>query len=156
FVNNGSSTKIVANGTFFDSYDFFPHVGYVNRAELDDPVERRRRDLPPVQRFPKIDDATAHGNTYASEEADWVNFAATVSTSPDQIAVAAGYLKREWTENGRRYFRYEMDSPIFDFFAFLSARYAVKHDRWRDVDIEVLYHPAHPYNVDRMIEATKK
>ncbi len=156
FVNNGSRNQIVENGTFFDSVSFFPHVGYIHQVELDDPTERRRRDLPPVQRFPKIDDAAAHANTYASNEADWVRFATTVSTSPDQIAIAPGYLKREWTENGRRYFRYEMDSPIFDFFAYLSARYAVKRDRWHDVDIEILYHPGHPYNVDRMIDATKR
>ena len=156
FVNNGSRNQIVYNGTFFDSFDFFPHVGYVKRVELDDPNERRRRDLPPVQRFPKIHDAAAHADNYLSSEADWVRFATTVSTSPDQIAIAPGYLKREWIENGRRYFRYEMDSPIFDFFAYLSARYAVKRDRWNDVDIEIDYHPDHAYNVDRMIAAVKK
>jgi ABC-2 type transport system permease protein len=156
FVNNGPRNEIVANGTFFNSADFFPHVGYSKTGELDDPTERRRRDLPPVQRFPKIDDVAARGDNYLSAEADWVKFATTVSTSPDQIAIAPGYLKREWTENGRRYFRYEMDSPIFDFFAYLSARYAVKRDHWNDVAIEIDYHPVHAYNVDRMIEAVKK
>ncbi|HEU5180936.1 MAG TPA: M1 family aminopeptidase [Candidatus Polarisedimenticolia bacterium] len=156
FVNNGARNQFVANGTFFDSGEFFPHVGYNKTLELDDPTERRRRDLPPVTRFPKIDDAAARRDNYISAEADWVKFGTTVSTSPDQIALAPGYLKREWTENGRRYFRYEMDSPIFDFFAYLSARYAVKKDHWNDVAIEIYYHPGHPYNVDRMIEATKK
>jgi ABC-2 type transport system permease protein len=156
FVNNGSRNEIVANGTFISSNLFFPHVGYSTYGELGDPNERRRRGLPPVQRFPKIDDAAARGDNYLSGEADWVSFATTVSTSPDQIAVAPGYLKREWTENGRRYFRYEMDSPIFDYFAYLSARYAVKRDHWNDVAIEIDYHPGHPYNVDRMIEAVKR
>ena len=156
FVNNGSRNQFVANGTFFDSGDYFPHVGYSKVGELDDPNERRKRDLPPVQRFPKIDDVAARGDNYLSGEADWVNFATTVSTSPDQMAIAPGYLKREWTANGRRYFRYEMDSPIFDFFAYLSAHYAVKRDHWHDVAIEIDYHPDHPYNVDRMIEAVKQ
>ena len=156
FVNNGSRNEFVENGTFFNSADFFPHVGYSKVGELDDPNERRRRDLPPIQRFPKIDDAAARGDNYISGEADWVNFATTVSTRADQIALAPGYLKREWTDKGRRYFRYEMDSPIFDFFAYLSARYAVKRDRWNDVAIEIYYHPDHPYNVDRMIAAVKK
>jgi len=155
FVNNGSRNEIVYNGTFFNSFDFFPHVGYVRNVELDDPNERRRRDLPPVQRFPKIDDVAARGDNYLSGEADWIHFATTVSTSPDQMAIAPGYLKREWMENGRRYFRYEMDSPIFDFFAYLSARYAVKRDRWNDVAIEIDYHADHAYNVDRMIAAVK-
>ena len=155
FVNNGSRNEIVYNGTFFNSFDYFPHVGYVRNVELDDPNERRRRDLPPVQRFPKIDDAAARADNYISSEADWVRFATTVSTSPDQIAIAPGYLQREWTANGRRYFRYEMDAPIFDFFAYLSARYAVRRDRWNDVAIEIDYHPDHAYNVDRMIAAVK-
>jgi aminopeptidase N len=48
-----------------------------------------------------------------------------------------------------------MDSPILDFFAFQSARYDVKRDRWHDVAIEVWHHPGHEYNVDTMIAATK-
>src|SRR5262249_41145953 len=48
FVNHGSHTEIVRNGTFFDNIAFFPHVGYDKRAELDDPNERRRRGLPPI------------------------------------------------------------------------------------------------------------
>ncbi|HXH28706.1 MAG TPA: M1 family aminopeptidase, partial [Candidatus Polarisedimenticolia bacterium] len=155
FVNDGSRTEFVRNGTFFNSFDYFPHVGYLRSRELQDPNERRRRGLPAVQRFPRIDDAAARANSYISNEADWVRFATTVSTSPDQIAIAPGYLRREWTDKGRRYFRYEMDSPMLDAFAYLSARYAVKRDRWKDVAIEVDYHPDHAYNVDRMIAAVK-
>jgi hypothetical protein len=155
FVNNGSNTKIVANGTFFDNYDYFPHLGYSRANELDDPNERRKRGLPPVQRFPKIDDADARRDNYLSNEADWVHFETTVSTSPDQIAIAPGYLQREWQEGGRRYFRYTMDAPIFNFFSFLSARYAVTKDAWNDVAIEVYHHPAHTWNVDRMVQGVK-
>jgi hypothetical protein len=156
FVNNGASTKLVSNGTFFDNYDFFPHLGYSTSFELLDPNERRKRGLPPVQRLPRIDDAGARMSNYASSEADWVRFETTVSTSPDQIAIAPGYLQREWQENGRRYFRYTMDSPIFNFYSYLSARYAVRRDRWNDVAIEIYYHPDHPYNVDRMIAGVQK
>ena len=156
FVNHGSNTKLVANGTFFDSYDYFPHLGYSRGNELEEPNERRKRGLPPIQRLPKIDDAAARANNYISSEADWIHFETTVSTSPDQIALAPGYLQKEWQENGRRYFRYAMDSPIFDFFAYLSARYEVKRDRWNDVAIEIYYDPHHPYNVDRMVAGVKK
>jgi hypothetical protein len=156
FVNEGLRSEIVANGTFFNNFNFFPHVGYSRFGELDDPNERRRRALPAVQRLPKIDDEPARMHNYLSSEADWVHFETTVSTSPDQIALAPGYLQREWTENGRRHFQYSMDAPIFNFFAYLSARYAVERDRWNDVAIEVYYHPAHRFNVARMIDAVKK
>jgi ABC-type transport system involved in multi-copper enzyme maturation permease subunit len=156
FVNEGLRSELVANGTFFNNFDYFPHVGYTRTRELEDPNERRRRGLPPVQRFPKIDDQGARMSNYLSSEADWVHFETTVSTSPDQIALAPGYLQREWTEDGRRHFHYSMDAKIFNFFAYLSARYAVERDRWNDVAIEIYYHPAHRFNVARMIDAVKK
>ncbi|HSE11271.1 MAG TPA: M1 family aminopeptidase, partial [Rudaea sp.] len=72
------------------------------------------------------------------------------------IALAPGYLEKEWTDHGRRYFHYRMDKPILDFFSFQSARYAVKRDQWNDVALEVYYDPAHAYNTDRMVDAMKK
>ena len=76
----------------------------------------------------------------------------TVATA-DQIAIAPGYLQREWTQNGRRYFHYKMDKPIHDFFSFQSARYAVRRDKWNDVALEVYYDPQHDYNVERMVKS---
>ena len=69
--------------------------------------------------------------------------------------MVSGYLQKEWTENGRKYFHYKMDSPIMNFYSFLSARYEVKKDKWNDVDLEIYYHKGHEYNLDRMIEGVK-
>ena len=91
--------------------------------------------------------------------ADFIAFEATVSTEPDQIAISPGYLQREWTENGRRYFHYKMDAPILNFYAFQSARYAVKKDVWAgpsgNVAIEIYYQPGHEFNLDSMILSVK-
>ena len=77
-----------------------------------------------------------------------------MSTEPDQIAISPGYLQREWTEGGRRYFHYKMDAPIMNFFAFQSARYAVKKDTWAGpsgpVAIEIYYQPGHEFDLDSM------
>jgi hypothetical protein len=156
FPNSRSNTKLVYNGTFFNSNDYFPHLGYFRDFQLVDPSKRKKYGLPPVERLPKIDDENARRDNALSRESDWMDFETVVSTSPDQIAIAPGYLQKEWTENGRRYFHYKMDSPILAFWSYLSARYAVKRDRWNDVAIEIYYDPAHPYNVDRMIAASKK
>jgi len=156
FVNNGSNTNLVFNGTFFNSFDYFPHLGYNRRFELTDPNERRKRDLPPIQRMPAINDQQAQQFNYITRESDWIEFETIVSTSADQTALAPGYLQRQWEENGRRYFHYKMDAPILDFFSFLSARWAVERDRWNEVDIEIYYHPDHAYNVRRMVEAVQK
>lgn len=156
FVEQDSNTAIVFNGSFLHNTDFVPRIGYDRRGEMAEPNERRKRGLPERERMADLDDPTARANTYITPEADWIDFAATVGTSIDQVALAPGYLEREWTEGDRRYFRYVMDAPILDFYAFLSGRWAVERDQWRDVAIEVYHHPAHDMNVARMIEATKQ
>ena len=155
FRNTPDDTRVVDNGTFIDSRSF-PHFGYSEDGQLDDRNERRKYGLGPVPRMPKIDDAAARRNSLICCDSDWVTFETTVSTVPDQIALAPGYLDKEWTANGRRYFHYRMDEPILDFFSFQSARYAVKRDKWNGVALEVYYDPQHGYNVDRMIDALKK
>jgi ABC-2 type transport system permease protein len=156
FRNGAPMTELVENGTFFNNYDFFPHVGYTSARELQDPNERRKRGLPPVERMPALGTDSARRDNYISSQSDWIDFETVVSTSPDQIALAPGYLQKEWTENGRRYFHYAMDAPILGFFSYLSADWEVARDRWEDVAIEVYYDRAHPYNVQRMIDAVKK
>ncbi|HEV2148550.1 MAG TPA: M1 family aminopeptidase [Longimicrobiaceae bacterium] len=160
FENEVSNTQVVENGTFFNSA-LLPSIGYAEGAELGDDDTRRKFGLAPKPRMAPVNDSAARMNTYISRDADWIDFEATVSTSPDQIALAPGYLQREWTEGGRRYFHYRMDSPILNFYSFLSARYVVERDAWRapdgrEVAIEVYHHPGHEYNVERMIYAVKK
>ncbi|HEY9065719.1 MAG TPA: M1 family aminopeptidase, partial [Burkholderiaceae bacterium] len=97
----------------------------------------------------------------------YVSFEVTLSTEADQIAIAPGYLQREWTEGARRYFHYRMDAPIANFFAFQSGRYAVRQDVWHreggstpdgnagDVPLEIYYQRGHEFNLDSMLAATK-
>jgi ABC-2 type transport system permease protein len=154
FRNQGAEMRVVDNGTFVHS-TLFPRLGYAAKQELSDDRERKRHGLAPRPRMADVNDLEARHDTYIASDSDWVTFEATVSTAPDQVAMAPGYLQREWTEDGRRYFHYTMDSPILNFYAFLSARYTVKRDAWNDVSIEVLHHPGHAYNVERMVEAVK-
>ncbi|MEP7042468.1 MAG: M1 family aminopeptidase [Dokdonella sp.] len=155
FRNTPDDTHVVDNGTFFNSF-MFPHFGYDENPQLEDRNDRRKYGLAQLPRMPKIDDVPARQFNLIGRDADWVNFETTVSTVPDQIALAPGYLEKEWTQGDRRYFHYKMDKPILDFFSFQSARYAVKRDRWNDVAVEVYYDPQHAYNVDRMIDSAKK
>lgn len=157
FRNNGEINQLAANGTFFNNSQFFPSIGYNSSFELNDKSKRKKNGLAEKAELPPPDDMKARMNNYISSDADWMTFETIVSTSPDQIAIAPGYLQKEWLENGRRYFEYKMgDTKILNFFSFMSGRYEVKRDKWNDVNIEIYYHKAHPYNVDRMIESTKK
>ncbi|HEX6085127.1 MAG TPA: M1 family aminopeptidase [Thermoanaerobaculia bacterium] len=156
FPNGGSNTNVVENGTFINSFAYFPHLGYNGGIELQDRNKRRKYGLGELERQAPPTDMRARMNNQLSGEADWISLDTTVSTSADQIALAPGYLQREWTQNGRRYFHYKTTSPILSFWSYLSARYEVKRDRWKDIPIEIYYDKKHAYNVDRMIHGVKK
>ncbi|MFK2877650.1 ABC transporter permease/M1 family aminopeptidase [Rhodanobacter hydrolyticus] len=155
FTNGTGETFLVHNGTFFNS-SVLPHFGYQTGAQLTDRNDRRKYGLkgePP--RMPPLGDEKARANTYIANDADWIDFDTTVSTAADQIALAPGTLVQEWTQGGRRYFHYTMQQPMLPFFAWLSARYAVKTVDWKGVAISIYYNPDHAWNVDRMIEGVK-
>ncbi len=152
FANEPAGKPIVRNGTFINN-DAFPHFCYETGRELTDHNERREYGLGLAHLLPPRSDMAARADNYATCDADWVHFQAALSTRPDQIALAPGYLKREWVANGRRYFHYVQDSPILDFFSFQSARYQVARAKWHDVNLEVYYDRHNAWNVDRILKA---
>jgi ABC-2 type transport system permease protein len=154
FVNSRPNTDIVKNGSFLNS-SYVPLVGYSPDVELGDDSTRHRHGLDAVKRLPRLEDAGVRWNNAIASDADWVSFEATVSTTPDQIAIMPGYLQKEWTENGRRYFHYKMDAPILPIVSLNSARYAVRRDHWRDVNLEIYYQPGHEFDLDRMMRSMK-
>ena len=155
FMNSGATTDVVANGSFVNGQSVLPLVGYQERGELVADSDRKKFGLKPKERMRPRDDPVGLAQNAIAPDADFVRFEATIGTDVDQIAIAPGYLQREWTQGDRRYFTYVMDAPILDFFAVQSARYAVRKDRWHDVAIEVYYQPGHEYNLQRMIDATR-
>lgn len=150
-----NNSPVRANGTFMNN-GIFPTFGYTDGGELSDNKVREKYGLPEKERMKSPFDTTALGNTYISSSADWINFETTVSTSEDQIAIAPGYLQKEWVEEGRRYFHYKMDSKMLNFYAYQSADYEVVRDKWDDINIEIYYHEGHEYNLDRMVKGVKK
>ncbi|MDQ3027673.1 MAG: hypothetical protein M3R58_14375 [Pseudomonadota bacterium] len=159
FTNSGAHAVVVDNGTFVNS-GMLPVFGYQDRVELSRDAERKKHGLVPKEHLmADLDDPVNRKRNYISSDADWIDFEAVVSTAEDQIALAPGYLQKEWVENGRRYFHYKMDVPILHFYAFLSARYAVRKGVWegdgKSVPVEVYYQPGHEYNVDAMIAGVK-
>jgi ABC-2 type transport system permease protein len=163
FPNSGGDTHLVYNGTFFSS-ELAPHIGYSPWGELPDDAVRHKFDLPP-RRVAPVGDPIGRMHNYVAQDADWMDFDATVSTTEGQLAIAPGYLDREWTVGGRRYFHYGMDSKILGFYSFLSARYTVLTDTWtpppdaagmKDVAIEIDYQAGHEFDLARMVKGIKK
>lgn len=148
-------SAVVANGTFINNKELLPGFGYQQDYELRDRHERLKRDLPPRERANKLEDSRFYQQNFFGPDGDFIQFAATVSTAGDQTAITPGYLQRQWQQDGRNYFRYEMDQPMVNFYSISSGRYAVKQQQHNGVSIEVYYHPAHSWNVDRMMESVR-
>lgn len=157
FANRGFSddeqdNTIVENGSYITGSRCLPTLGYRASYEIADPRERQKRGLQALAEA-SPEEAAGHGDEGGSPVLDRVSFAATVSTSADQTAVAPGRLERAWEQDGRRYFRYRSSSPVLNMLAFASARYEVERRRHRDVDVEIYYHSGHHVNVQRMLDA---
>jgi len=165
FRDGGERPELAYSGTFFDS-GYFPTIGYDNGFELTDPRRRREEHLGPVQDLPQRGDPVGSRTNLFTKDSDWITYSTVVSTSDHdsegkpQVAIAPGYLQRDWHQNGRHYFAYSMgDVKILDFFAYVSGRFDVKREVYQGVNgpinIEVYYDPHHPYDVDDMIASSK-
>ncbi|MEZ5040119.1 MAG: M1 family aminopeptidase [Saprospiraceae bacterium] len=160
FPNSGYGQNIIYNGTFFNS-GAFPSFGYNAGRELTSDLDRKKYKLAPkAYNAPPQTDPFGLSNFLFEDDADWVMFEATVSTDPGQIAIAPGYLQKEWEENGRHYYHYKMDTEMLNFYNFSSANYEVARDVWsgaagEKVNIEIFHDAKHHYNIDRFIGAVK-
>ncbi len=157
FEQTPSVLQIMPNGTFFNN-GIAPQIGYQPDGELTVRTDRRKRDLGEPHRMATLEeDCSTHcGNTYISNNSDWVDVETVISTSLDQLAIAPGSLVKEWQQDGRRYFQYKLDQPSLNFYSFMSARYEVAREKLGDIDIEVYYHPEHAWNVPKMVDSIRK
>ena len=155
FKNSGEDSTLVKNGTFIDNFTLLPFFGFNTSFQITDQHERRKRDLEPVQRAYKLEDSSRYNESFFGKGVEFIDFSATLSTSGDQFAIAPGYLQKEWQQEGRNYYRYEMNAPMVNFFSIMSSKLESKKVEHAGVNIEVYYHPNHHWNVDRMIESSK-
>ena len=155
FRNSGNVTTVNYNGSFFNNSEAMPGIGVNQGVFLQDRQQRRREGLEPLPRAYDLEDESRWTEGAFGNSAHYVSFRTIVSTSSDQIAVAPGYLEREWVEGDRRYFEYVMDRPILNFYSWLSADYELA-ERTRDgIDLQVFYHEPHAWNVERMLDASE-
>ncbi|CAN5151874.1 M1 family metallopeptidase [soil metagenome] len=157
FKNSGDNTvRVYKNGTFLDNTSIAPNLGMDRDGLLQDRAKRRKFGLPAEMRPPKLEDESARRFSGLRHDSDWVNADITLTTVADQTPIAPGYQIEDRVENGRRIARFKTEAPINDFFSLQSARYAVKHEAYKGVDLAVYYQPGHDWNVDLMIAGLKK
>lgn len=159
FVNNGFTRELLYNGTFYSGG--LPAFGYNQQNELESDEYRKKNGLKPKNyELPDQLDPKGISKMLFNDDADLIHFEAVLSTTPDQIAIAPGYLQKSWEEKGRKYYSYVQDSPIDYFFSIVSARYEVLKDAvtisdGRKINIEIYYDHQHPFNLDRFVAAYK-
>lgn len=159
FENGRGSTMIVKNGTFFNNGDVLPTMGYNEAYELSDKNTRKKYDLEPKERTPKLSGELneLHNRNYINNgQSDFINVETVISTIKEQTAIAPGSLIKKWEENGRDYYHYKTDTPSLNFYSFMSADYEIRKRKWNGIDIEVYYDEKHPENVDMMLDAVER
>jgi hypothetical protein len=155
FRNANEQAEFAYNGTFFDR-NYFPSLGYDQGRELNNPVRRREEKLGALEELPDRGDAYGMNTDLFGPDSNFVTYHSVVGTSPSQIAISPGDLKREWQQDGRRYFEYSMGSTkIQDFFSYISGDFVIKHDNWNGVKLEIYYIPSHTYDLDKMLGSAK-
>ena len=152
FRAGGNDSRLVRNGTFLSNNEFAPQIGMNRQGLLTDRQTRREYGLEPELRPAKLEDDSARARNYVGN-APWVTSDITVSTVADQTPVAPGSKVADETANGRRTARFVADSPILGLFSIQSARYEVAERLADGVNLQVYHHPAHDFNVDRMLDA---
>ena len=162
FESGNSNVNINYNGTFFSNTDL-PTIGYNSKYELDDRDEREDYGLPTRLNKAEQNNIMELTNARSGGDSDGINFEMTIGTSKDQTALVPGNLVRQWTENNRNYFHYKMEIPMINFYSIVSAKYEIEKGSWtssqdvlaKPVDLEIYYHQAHGYNIDRMMNSMK-
>jgi len=144
FTTFDSENSVVSNGSYIELEKFVPHFGYNPYLEIDDAGLRKKKGLP-VYQISNSGDRNYH----------LIDFESTISTEVDQQVVTVGALKKSWTANGRSYFHYKTEAPINFMFALSSAKYQIKSQNYKGVELKVYYHLGHEYNVNTMFSAIK-
>ncbi len=158
FENEVSFRELTQNGTFFNNRDIMPTLGYESDNELSDINRRKELQLPPKTRKPKLDanDLKSRSKNYISKDADWVSLTTTISTAPNQTAIAPGSLMKTWKSKGRNYYKYKLDQKSINFYSFLSAKYEVARQKWNGIDLEIYYDEKHAVNIPNMMKSIQK
>jgi ABC-2 type transport system permease protein len=139
----------------------FRRSATTRRAELDDPRRRREEHLGSSKKWRRAAIRCTRASTCSRRTPTGSRYHTIVSTTDDQIAIAPGYLKRDWHKDGRHYYEYSMGAvQILDFYRVpvgsatrcASEVYAGVSG---PINLEVYYDPAHEYNVDDMLAASR-
>jgi hypothetical protein len=163
FTNEGKNGTLAPDGSVFTA-ELLPRFGYDRAREITKPSERKIYQLPPRRLLPSVAEVATNPqelarNLAVTDDADWVDFEAAITTDADQTVAAPGKFVKAATSGDRRTFYYQSEKAgLWEFYC-ASARYAVTRGSWQNGDntisIEVYHLPLHPYNAERFIASAR-
>jgi ABC-type transport system involved in multi-copper enzyme maturation permease subunit len=145
FEDGRTDYSVAANGSYLTNLRALPTIGYRATYELSDAAARKKYGLGARTGLEPV-----HGEARPD---GWVTFDLTLSTNADQTAITSGQLVRSWTDHGRRFFRYQSETPVPDSIAFVSGRYSMARTTWRSLAVELHYDSRHGTNAELMLRA---
>jgi aminopeptidase N len=155
FKNSGGDVRVVGNGTFVNDREIAPSLGMSRDGLLVDRAKRRKYGLPSELRMAKLGTPGADQFNGLRRDSDFVASDITVTTDADQTPIAPGTRVSDRVDGDRRIARFVAEAPIMHFFSIQSARYARRSETYKGVALTVYHHPAHAWNVERMMQSMK-
>ena len=155
FPHQEPNTRLVENGLFIQSNRLSAHVGYDPNYQLEDNRVRKQLGLVELSERPSLEDRSQWNNHVIRQDSDFIDYQMTISTETGQQVVAPGKLVGVYESGGRIFSQFQTRKLIKNLFAIQAGEYEVLSDQWRDVDLEVYFHPKHGYNVNELMLALK-
>jgi hypothetical protein len=133
---------LVENGIYFHQGEFEPLLNYAAMLELDDVANRKQYGL--------VDKPSVLSGPYNQKR----TMSVTLSTDSAQTAITSGELVRQWQQNGRAYFHYEMSQTIYPVVGYFSAEFKTLQWDAGGIPVTLFYHPQHHRNIAEIAKAT--
>lgn len=152
--NNGfdQEKSLVKNGMYLPQIQLEPALYYSSGYEISNNLERKKRGLPYKEEIPESGE---HLDDEALNHVD-VSFETVISTAKNYTAIASGNLLKKWQEGERNFFRYQIQGKGKRNLCYFSAKYETLKAKHRGIEVELYYHQGHEYNIDYIMDLTKK
>ena len=144
------------NGTDLNTLALTPRIGMSDVGLIEDAGRAPQIRPSRAAALPAAGRSGGDADRRRAATLGWTTADITVSTSADQIPIAPGKRVSERVENGRRIARFVSDDadqePLLDPVGPLRRQAGQAHG---GVEHAIYYHPAHHWNVDRMMTAMR-
>jgi len=130
FTNYNPENSVQENSAYIELEKNIPYIGYAPSLGLTEEYDN------------EPDDSALHYS--------WVRYETTIGTAIDQTVLTVGTLKKQWEQNGRKYFHYKAEEPISFMFALASGKY----QKQQAGNIEIYYY--HAANVPTILRSARQ